>query len=299
MRVLVTGSSGLVGTALLSHLKAEGDDVLRLVRGDRPVAPTEIRWNPDEGVIDEEGLEGLDEVVHLAGENLAGGRWTRARKDRIWRSRVEGTLLLAVALARRRVKPRVLVSASATGYYGDRGDQPLDESSARGSGFLARLCEAWEGATEPAARAGIRVVYLRTGVVLSSAGGALPKMLPAFQLGLGGPLGSGSQYLPWIALDDLIRVIHVAIAKETLRGPLNAVAPSPATSLEFALALGRVLHRPAAFHVPPFLLRIAVGELADEGLLASQRVRPARLLATGFLFRHPVLGEALRHALGR
>jgi len=299
MRILVTGSSGLVGTALLSHLKAEGDDVLRLVRGDRPVAPTEIRWNAGEDAIDEEGLEGLDEVVHLAGENLADGRWTRARKDRIWRSRVEGTLLLAEALARRRAKPRVLVSASATGYYGDRGDAPLDESSGPGSGFLARLCEAWEGATEPAARAGIRVIHLRTGVVLSSAGGALPKMLPAFQLGLGGPLGSGAQYLPWIALDDLIRVIHVAIAKETLRGPLNAVAPSPATNREFALALGRVLHRPAGFPVPAFLLRILVGELADEGLLASQRVMPARLLATGFSFRHPELVEALRHALGR
>ena len=299
MRILVTGSSGLVGTALLSHLHAEGHDVLRLVRGDSPVAPTEIRWDPARAAIDEEGLEGLDEVVHLAGEGLAEGRWTRARKDRIWRSRVEGTRLLAEALARRRAKPRALVSASATGYYGNRGDQPLDESCGPGSGFLARLCEAWEGATEPAARAGIRVVRLRTGVVLSSAGGALPKMLPAFQLGLGGPLGTGSQYLPWIALDDLLRVIEVAIADEALRGPVNAVAPCPATSREFALALGRALHRPAAVPVPAFLLRIAVGELADEGLLASQRVMPARLLATGFSFRHPELAEALRHALGR
>jgi hypothetical protein len=299
MRVLVTGSSGLVGTALLAHLEAKGDDVLRLVRGDRPIARTEIRWNPAAGAIDEEGLEGLDAVVHLAGENLADGRWTRARKDRIWKSRVDGTQLLAETLARCGAKPRVLVSASAVGYYGDRGAEPLDEASTAGRGFLAKLCAAWEAATEPAAGAGIRVVRCRAGIVLSAAGGALPRMLPVFRLGLGGPLGSGSQYVPWIALDDLLRVIHTAIVTESLRGPVNAVAPTPVTSRGFSLALGRVLRRPAILPVPAFVLRIAFGELADEGLLASQRVAPARLLAAGFAFRHPEIREALAHALER
>ncbi len=299
MRVLVTGSSGLIGRALLSRLQAEGDEPLRLVRGDRALAPGEIRWNPEAETIDEEGLEGLDAVVHLAGERLDSGRWTRRRKERIRRSRVTGTQLLAGALARRRARPRVLVSASGAGYYGDRGAEPLDESSARGSGFLAELCDAWEKASEPAARAGIRVVHLRSGIVLSSAGGALRRMLPAFRLGLGGPFGDGRQYLPWIALDDLLRVILFSIRTDSFRGPVNTASPEPSTNAEFAAALGRVLRRPAVFPVPAFLLRLALGELAEEALLAGQRILPSKLLAAGFTFGHPEIEGALRHALGR
>lgn len=299
MRVLVTGSSGLIGTVLLSRLHAEGDEPLRLVRGDRPIAPTEIRWNPETETIDEGALEGLDAVVHLAGERLDSGRWTRRRKERIRRSRVVGTRVLAEALARRRAPPRVLVSASGAGYYGDRGAEPLDESSARGTGFLAELCEAWEKAAEPAAHAGIRVVALRQGIVLSSAGGALRRMLPAFRLGLGGPFGDGRQYLPWIALDDLLRVILFAMRTDSLRGPVNTASPHPSTNAEFAAALGRVLRRPALFPVPAFLLRALLGELAEEALLSGQRVLPSKLLAAGFTFDHPEVEGALRHALGR
>ncbi len=298
MRVLVTGSSGLIGTALLSRLGAEGDEPLRLVRRDRPIAPTEIRWNPEMETIDEERLEGLDAVVHLAGERLDSGRWTRRRKERIRRSRVVGTQVLAEALARRRARPCVLVSASAVGYYGARGAEPLDESSARGDGFLAELCDAWEKAAEPAARSGIRVVCLRSGIVLSSAGGALRRMLPAFRLGLGGPFGDGRQYLPWIALDDLLRAILFAMHNESLHGPVNTASPSPPTNAEFAAALGRVLRRPALFRVPAFLLRLVLGGLAEEALLAGQRALPSKLLAAGFTFDHPELEGALRHALG-
>ena len=299
MRVLVTGSTGLIGTALLSRLELGGDDPLRLVRGDRPVAPTGIRWDPETGVIDEEGLEGLDAVVHLAGERLDSGRWTHGRKERIRRSRVEGTRLLAEALARRRARPRVLVSASGAGYYGNRGGDPLDESSGPGQGFLAELCDAWEKAAEPAARAGIRVVHLRSGIVLASAGGALPRMLPAFRLGLGGPFGDGRQYLPWIALDDLVRAILFAVRTDSLRGPVNTASSTPTTNGEFAAALGRVLRRPALLRAPAFLLRLLLGEMAEEALLAGQRILPSRLLAAGFTFAHPEIEGALRHVLGR
>jgi uncharacterized protein (TIGR01777 family) len=241
----------------------------------------------------------MEAVVHLAGENIASGRWTAARKARIRSSRVMGTRTLCETLARLSQPPKVLVSASAIGYYGDRGAEPLWENSAFGTGFLAEVCRAWEEATQPAVQKGIRVVLLRIGIVLSPAGGALAKMLIPFQLGLGGVIGSGNQYMSWIALDDVAGVIAHALVTDTLQGPVNAVAPYPVTNREFTKTLGRVLRRPTVFPLPGFAARLAFGEMADALLLASTRVEPKRLLATQYVFRYPELEDALRHLLGK
>lgn len=297
MTIAVTGSTGLVGSALVPSLITGGHRVIRLTRG--AVRGDTVRWDPDAGTVDARGLEGMDAVVHLAGENIAGGLWTRERKRRIRESRVRGTRVLAEALARLERPPRVLVSASATGYYGSRRDEILREESAPGTGFLAEVCREWEAATEPAARRGVRVVHLRTGIVLSGRGGALAKMLPPFRLGLGGPLGSGAQWVSWISVDDLVGVILHAIVTETLKGPLNAVAPTPVTNRDLARTLGRVLGRPALLPVPAVALRLMLGEMAEETVLASARVEPARLRASGYVFRHPMLEDALRRQLGR
>jgi hypothetical protein len=296
MRVAVTGSSGLVGSALVPSLRASGHAVLRLVRR-APETPDEVRWEPDAGAIDASALEGVDAIVHLAGENIAEGRWTESRKARLRSSRVGPTRLLADALAGLKRKPRVLVSSSAVGYYGSRGDVWMTETDAPSDGFLARLSVEWEKATEPAAAAGIRVVSLRTGIVLSPSGGPLGKMLLPFKVGLGGVLGPGTQYMSWIALDDLLGVTHHVMDRPDIAGPVNAVAPAPATNTEFTKALGRVLGRPAVARVPAFALRLAFGEMADAALLASTRVKPERLLATGYRFRFPELEGALRHVL--
>jgi uncharacterized protein (TIGR01777 family) len=298
MKVAVTGSSGLIGQALVRFLQASGHEVLRLVRR-TPRATGELRWDPDRSEIDGPGLEGVDAVVHLAGENLAEGRWTAARKARLQTSRIGPTRLLSQTLAGLARKPMVLVSASAVGYYGNRGDEWLDEASPPGDDFLARLCADWEKATETAARAGIRVVNSRTGLVLSPHGGALAKMLPLFRAGLGGILGPGTQYVSWIAIDDLVGAIGHALANPAVAGPLNAVAPAPVTNLELTKTLGRVLGRPTIAPAPAFALRLALGEMADAALLASQRVRPQRLLATGYRFALSELESALRHVLGR
>ncbi|HWP35888.1 MAG TPA: TIGR01777 family oxidoreductase [Thermodesulfobacteriota bacterium] len=297
MRVLVSGSTGFIGSALVPVLEARGDTVVRLVR--RPPRPGEaaVAWDPQAGRLDPAGLEGFDAVVHLAGENVAAGRWTAERKRRIRDSRVEGTRLLCEGLARLTRPPQVLVAASAIGYYGDRGAEWLTEESPPGTGFLAEVARAWEGATEPAADRGIRVVRLRIGVVLSPAGGALARMLPLFRRGLGGRIGSGRQYLSWIALPDLTGAVAHVLGPAGPAGPVNAVAPNPVTNAEFAETLGRVLGRPARLPAPAALLRLALGEMADEMLLASARVQPARLLATGYRFRYPELEPALRALL--
>ena len=298
MQIAVTGSSGLIGSVLGPFLAAGGHRVVRMVRSPK-VGSDAILWDPGAGIQDPARLEGFDVVVHLAGENLVQGRWTPEKKQRIRDSRITGTRLLSQALAGLREPPKVLICASAIGYYGHRGDEVLTETSPPGSGFLAEVCQAWEAAAESARQRGIRVVSLRTGVVLSAAGGALAFMRTPFQLGVGGPLGSGQQYMSWIALDDLLGLIHHALLIDRVRGPLNTVAPNPVTNMEFTKTLGHVLRRPTVFPVPPFALRLLMGEVADEVLLTSTRAMPTQALQTQYTFRYPHLEEALRHVLGR
>jgi hypothetical protein len=298
MKIAVTGASGLVGSALVPFLTTGGHEVVRLVRR-APAAKDEVRWDPDGGVIDTAGLEGVDAVVHLAGESIATGRWTAARKALLGSSRIPPTRLLAQALAGMKRKPKVMVSASAIGYYGDRGAEWMNEDDAPADDFLGRLAAEWEEAASPAAQAGVRVVNLRTGIVLSPAGGALGTMLLPFKAGLGGVVGPGTQYMSWVAIDDLVGIIHHALDRKDLRGPLNAVAPDPVTNAVFTKTLGRVLGRPTIAPVPAFALRIALGEMADALLLTSTRVGHDRLQETGYRFRFPLLEPALRHLLGR
>ena len=297
MNVLVSGSSGLVGTSLVPRLREAGDEVRCLVR--RPIEREgEIRWSPEEHSIQGARLEGFSGVVHLAGESIADGRWSDAKMRRIRDSRVEGTRLLAESLASLAHKPSVLVCASAIGFYGDRGQQVVDEQARPGSGFLADVCRDWEDACDPARQAGIRVVNLRFGVVLSPRGGALGKMLLPFRLGLGGKIGSGKQWMSWIEVDDAVAAISHALRTPTLSGPVNTVSPSPVTNAEYTKTLGRVLSRPTLFSMPAIGARLAFGKMADELLLASIRAEPRALLAMGFEFSHPQLEGALRHALG-
>jgi len=298
MKVAVTGSSGLVGGALVPVLRANGHDVLRLVRR-APRAKDEARWDPESGEVDAAALGSVDAVVHLAGENIAGGRWTEARKALLRSSRVGPTGLLARTLAGLKRKPRVLVSASAIGYYGNRGDTWVRETDAPADDFLGRLSVEWEAAAEPARKAGIRVVHPRIGVVLSPAGGALGKMLLPFKAGLGGVVGPGTQYMSWITLDDLLGALHHLLDRADLEGPVNASSPGPVTNAVFTKTLGRVLGRPTVAPAPAFALRLAFGEMADAALLSSTRVRPERLQASGYRFRFPELEGALRHVLGK
>ncbi len=271
--------------------------MIRIVRTLGHSGTGEVLWDPSAGTIDAAALEGMDAVVHLAGESIAAGRWTPRKKARILESRIQGTQLLSQTLARLTGRPRVLVSASAVGYYGDRGEETLNEDSPPGAGFLPQVCQAWESATEPASRAGIRVVQTRLGVVLSCAGGALALMLPPFRFGLGGRLGSGRQHMSWVAIDDVVGAIHYALTTEHLRGPVNVVAPTPVTNREFTKTLARLLSRPAVMPVPPVMLRLLIGQLADEALLASARVLPSKLRLAGYVFKYPHLEGALRHLL--
>ncbi len=298
MNMLVTGASGLVGKVLVAFLTTGGHRVTRLVRGQPQPEVAEVWWDPATGVSDLAALEGIDAVVHLAGENIAE-RWTPAKKNKIRRSRVDGTRTLCEALTSLSRPPNVLISASAIGYYGDRGAEPLGEDSPPGVGFLADVCRAWEAATTIAEQKGIRVVHLRLGVVLSPSGGALAKMLLPFKLGVGGIVGSGNQYMSWVALDDVIGAIHHALITESVQGPVNVTAPSPVTNREFTATLGRVLRRPTLLPVPAFALRLALGEMADALLLAGARVEPRHLLASHYQFRYPELEGALRHLLGK
>ncbi len=315
MRILLSGASGLVGTALTTALVAEGHGVGRLVRPEAGHAGTgDVAWDIGSGTIDAAALAGFDAVVHLAGANVAALRWTAAVRERIRTSRIDSARLLARAIAAQERPPRVLVQASAVGYYGDRGDEILIETSAPGDGFLPRACADWEAAATPAAARGVRVVFLRFGAILSARGGALAKMLPAFRLGIAGRIGSGRQYMPWLALDDAVGIIRHALLVEppsagaqagvvagapvrALAGPVNAVAPEQVTNAGFTRALGRVLRRPTVLPLPVFAARLALGDVADELLLASLRVVPERLLAAGHVFRQPALEPALRSIL--
>jgi hypothetical protein len=298
MKVVISGASGLIGTALRARMTRAGHRIVTLVRRAPPPEEGEavIRWDPAAGSIDGAALEGCDAIVHLAGENVFG-RWTVAKQRRIRESRVLGTRLVSEAIAGLARRPRVLLAASAIGYYGDRGAEELNEESSAGDDFLARVARDWEGAAAPAARAGVRVVHLRFGVVLTPAGGALARMLPAFRLGLGGPVGSGAQYLSWIALDDVLGAIAHVLATDGLAGPVNVTAPHPVTHLEFVRTLGRVLRRPAALPVPGLALQLLFGAEAAAMLQSGQRVLPGRLLAAGFRFQFADLEPALRHLL--
>jgi hypothetical protein len=302
MKFLVTGSSGLIGSALISLLTSGGHHVTRLLRSpaaSKSTGTPEIIWDPGGTGLPSSSLEGFDAVIHLAGESIAEGRWTEAKKARIRESRTKPTRALCETLAKLARPPKVFVCASAIGYYGDRGEEILREGSAPGSGYLPDVCLEWEGSTASAVQKGIRVVNLRFGVVLSPAGGALAKMLPPFRMGVGGKLGDGKQYMSWIALDDAIGAIHHAVMNDRLIGAVNTVAPNPVTNLEFTKTLGRVLSRPTLFPVPAVAARLAFGEMADALLLAGARVMPARLLESGYQFRYPKLEDALRHLLGK
>jgi uncharacterized protein (TIGR01777 family) len=296
MKIAVSGSTGLIGTALTAGLHRRGDEVVPLVR--RSPAPGEraIAWDPERGTIDSAGLEGMDAVIHLAGENVFG-RWSAEKKRRIRDSRVNGTRLLVDALAGLQRRPAALLASSAIGYYGDRGEEPVTEESAPGDDFLALVSRDWEAATAPAVRAGIRVVNMRTGVVLTPTGGALAKILPPFRLGLGGHVGSGDQYLSWIAMGDIITAMLYLLDHGDVVGPVNLTAPTPVTNREFAKTLGRVLGRPAVVPVPSFALRMAFGAEGAEMLESGQRVLPARLLASGFRFAFTEIEPALRDLL--
>jgi uncharacterized protein len=297
MIVAVTGSSGLVGSALVAGLEADGHFVRPVVRRAANDAKHEIGWDPTAGTIDTAELASVDGLVHLAGESIVARRWTPAFKDKILSSRVGPTRALCEAIAAMATKPSVIVCASAIGYYGSRGDVPVDELSPPGEGFLAEVCKEWEAATQPARGAGIRVVNLRIGFVLAKEGGGLAKMLTPFKLGLGGVIGSGKQYMSWIALDDLVRTIKFSLSSPAVTGPVNATSPQPVTNREFTKTLGRVLKRPTIFPMPSFAARLAFGEMADEMLLSSTRVEPHVLEAARFDFIYPQLEVALRHIL--
>ena len=297
MRILISGSTGMLGSPLVQRLRAEGHTVTRLVRSPAQASGDSVVWSPDEGDLDAVSIEGHDAVIHLAGANIAGARWTAAVKTCILDSRIKGTGLLARAMAELTRPPNVFICASATGFYGDRGDEVLTEDSPPGDGFLAEVCRAWEAECQPAAAAGCRVVQTRTGVVLDRHGGALAKLLLPFKLGLGGRLGTGRQYMSWISLEDQISAFVHVLTHEDIHGPVNFVAPTPVTNAEFTQVLGKVLSRPTIIPVPSFALRLAAGEMADALLLASTRAVPQQLMDSGFSFRHRTIGEALAEIL--
>ena len=295
MRVLITGSSGMIGAALAESLVANGHEVIRLRR--QKLTDDSPMWDPENGVIDLADVRDINAVVHLAGENVAKGRWTSQKKGRILHSRVMGTKLLADYFSAADYKPDIFVSASAIGVYGNRGDELVDETSEPGSGFMADVCKQWEAATASASDAGIRVAHARIGVVLSTRGGALKTMLLPFKLGLGGVLGTGKQFMSWVSLDDVVGMIQFLIAHNSLQGPVNLVAPNAVSNREFTKTLGRALHRPTIFPLPAFVARMAFGEMADELLLASTRVLPKKLIDSGYQFLHPELEEAFEQML--
>ncbi len=299
MRILVSGSTGLVGSALVSLLESQGHQAVRLLRSGLEAKDSGLVWDPANAIQDTLGWDGLDAIVHLAGESIAAGRWTPLKKAKIRDSRVVGTRNLCEMVASLDEPPKVLVCASAIGYYGDRASQVLTEESPSGKGFLAEVCRDWEAAVEAATKKGIRVVHSRTGVVLSASGGALTKMLTPFKMGFGGVVGGGRQYMSWIALDDMVSAIAHVINTETIEGPVNMVAPNPVTNYEFTKTLGRVLGRPTIFPVPAFAARLAFGEMADELLLSSARISCAKLLASGYQFKFSKLEDALKYLLNR
>jgi uncharacterized protein (TIGR01777 family) len=296
MDVAIAGSTGFIGSALVAALKAGGHGVARLVRTEPPPDSPDICWSPEKAYVDNQKLEGKDAVVHLAGDTIAE-RWSPEKKVRIHASRIRGTQLIAEAVRQLSKPPQVLVSASAIGYYGDRGSEILREESAAGTGFLAEVCRDWEAATEVASRAGIRVAHLRTGIVLSARGGALAKMLLPFRMGVGGKIGSGRQYMSWIDIDDHVSAIVHVIRNPSLQGAVNCVGPNPVTNLEFTKTLGKVLSRPTFVPLPAFAVGLIFGEMGKELLLSSKRVEPVKLKVSGFQFQYPELESALRHGL--
>lgn len=298
MRILVSGSHGLVGKALITALPPDGHEIVRLVR-DKPSGAAEVEWHPNEGRLDASALEGIDAVVHLAGESIASGRWTNEKKRAILDSRVKGTALLSNAIAQVSRPPSVFVSASAIGYYGNRGDEVLTEKSAPGNDFLANVCVEWENATRLAIEKGIRTVHTRFGIILDANEGALGKMLTPFQMGVGGRVGSGKQWVSWISIEDVVNGLISVIGDKSVSGPVNFVAPNAVTNAEFTKVLGHVLSKPTLFPVPAFGVRMAFGEMADALLLSSQRVKPVVLEERGFRFKWPTLEPALRHLLAR
>jgi uncharacterized protein (TIGR01777 family) len=296
MKILIGGSHGLVGTALIKLLEAAGHEVFRLVRY-APHSKTEVEWSPDRYSIALARIEGFDAVVNLAGESIAEGRWTDEKKRRIRESRVKGTKLLGDALANLTVPPRTFLCASAIGYYGNRGDEILTEASPPGNDFLANVCAEWEQATAFATEKGVRVVNTRFGIILDAEGGALKKMLPPFRMGVGGRIASGKQWMSWIALDDVIGALNFALTNDSLRGPVNFVAPNPVTNAEFTKTLGSVLSRPTLFPIPAFAIKVMFGEMGEALLLGGQRVAPKLLMAGGYEFRYSQLGKALANIL--
>lgn len=301
MKIAVTGSSGMIGSALVPALREDGHRVVRVVR--RPPSDDgEVRWDPVRRRLDPAALADVDAVIHLAGVNVGSRRWTQRRKDAIVRSRVDGTETVAEALAKAAVdapRPRALLSASAIGWYGDTGDRVVDETARPGGGFLAGVCRRWETSTAAAAEAGVRVVHLRSGLVCSRRGGLLGPVLPLARAGLAGPLGSGRQWWSWISLADEVGAIRHLLGRGDVAGPVNLTGPEPLTNRDFTRLLGRVLHRPTVLKVPGFALRIAVGGFADEGCLAGQKVLPGVLARTGYRFQHPTAEQALRWVTGR
>ena len=298
MKILIGGSSGLVGTALIKSLEADGHEVFRLVRH-APTAKTEVEWSPDRYSIALARIEGFDAVVNLAGESIAEGRWTDEKKRRIRESRVKGTKLLGDALANLTIPPKTFICASAIGYYGNRGDEILTEASTPGDDFLANVCTEWEQATALATEKGIRVVNARFGVILAAEGGALRKMLPPFRMGVGGRIGSGKQWMSWIALDDVVGALNFALTNDSLRDPVNFVAPNPVTNAEFTKTLGKVLSRPTLFPMAAFAVKLLFGEMGEALLLGGQRVAPKRLVSGGYQFQYSNLDSCLGWALGK
>lgn len=296
MKILISGSHGFIGTEVGDYLYRQGHTMLRMIRLKRIAKSDEVFWSPQEEFIEHIKLHGIEAVIHLAGENVYG-RWSEKKKEAIYNSRVQGTAFLSKKLAEMETKPKVLICASAIGYYGDRGEHECVESATPGEGFLADVCKDWEEATKPAVAAGIRVVNLRLGVVLGKEGGALAKMLTPFKMGMGGPLGDGQQWISWISIDDVIKIIDFAIKTDTLSGPVNAVAPMPIRNKEFAHALGRALHRPEVVPIPKRMLNFMFGEMANETLLASTRVLPRKLEMEEFQFTHPDIHTALQAIL--
>lgn len=294
MKIVVAGATGLVGSALVPALRAAGHAVVGLGRS---AAAGVERWDPAAGVLDPAVIEGAGAIVNLAGAGVADGRWTAARRAEILDSRVQSTRLLVDSLARLATRPDVFVCASASGYYGDCGDREVDEQASAGDGFLAEVCRRWEAEAQRAETAGVRTVMMRLGVVLTPRGGALGKMLPIFRAGLGGPAGNGRQWISWMTIDDVVAAFVHAILQPVVRGPVNAIAPAPVRNAAFAQALGRVLGRPAAVTAPAVALRLMFGQMAEETILQSSRLVPARLAATGFSWRHPEIEAALRHVL--
>lgn len=298
MKIIVTGSTGLIGSALVPFLKQQGHVIKRLIREKKGNEGEEVGfWDPDRQILDSTQLEGYDAIINLSGENISKGRWTDSKKERILASRVNATRLLASTIANMSIPPFLFISSSAIGFYGNRGNEDLNEKSSKGEGFLADVCQKWEKAADKAIQKGIRVVFLRSGMILSEKGGALKMMLTPFKIGLGGRIGSGDQYISWISLEDILNIIQFTLNQKSLSGPINAVSPNPVINKEFTKILGRLLHRPTFFPIPAFAARLVFGQMADELFLASTKVYPACLLTEGYQYSFPILEEAFKHHL--